>query len=81
MNEKGILHIGVIYLLCPKLKSNNVFGFMFLKNVTHFNYKYDLCKQYSVKLKKSEHNTFVTQSSKIDDSIKGFIQLWLELYQ
>lgn len=76
MNEKGILHIGVIYVLCPKLKSNNVFGFMFLKNVTHFNCKHDLYKQYSVKLKKSEYNTFVTQSSKIGDNIKGFIQLW-----
>lgn len=82
MNEKGILHVGVIYLLCPKqLKSNNVFGFVLLKNGTHFNYKHDSYKQYSVKLKKSEHNTFVTQSSQIDDSIKGFIQLWYELHQ
>lgn len=38
-------------------------------------YKHDLYKQYSVKLKKSEHNNFVTQSSQIDDSIKRFIQL------
>lgn len=75
MNEKGILHVGVIHLLCPKLKSNTVFGFMFLKNGTHFNYKQDLYKQYSLQLMKSKHNTFVTQSSQIDDSIKGFIQL------
>lgn len=51
VNEKGILHVGVIYLLCPKLKSNNVFGFIFLENGTHFNYKHDLYKQYSVKFK------------------------------